>query len=152
MLVSEFMALDKEKLLKTKGESGALPLNQILEKIIDEINGGNWIDLTLNEGVSVGSIYGALRYKKIGNHVFLEGDVAFTASATSVVNLTTLPVGVRPKKNIYSKSFCSGARLGRTYITSSGTVGCDWIYDLGTNKRIEGNIPWYEIKADFLVD
>lgn len=32
------MALNKNELLKTKGEVGALPLNQILSKIIDEIN------------------------------------------------------------------------------------------------------------------
>lgn len=145
------MSLNKNDLLKTKGETGALSLKTILENIIDEINGGEWINLSLEEGISVGSIGGTPQYRKIGNRVYIRGGVAFTA-ATNSITLARLPVGFRPKENCYITSSTGGARIGRTCVSLGGSIVCDWIYDLGTNARITGDILWYNINIDFSIE
>lgn len=141
------MALDKEKILKFKGETGALPLKEILETIIDEINGENWQTVTLNEGFEHGALAssGNLMVKKVVNIVFIKGSVkGFTGEQTICANLSE---EYRPSTRIDIMLGTGGSYFAKGMVTAGGNI------QLLSDTRgtiSEGN--WYSICASWIAE
>ena len=94
-----------------------------------------------------------VRYRKIGNQVFLSGRIGLTADyAGGAVLIFTLPSGYRPTHNTYRFSACSGARITRLFVQSGGAVRIEWIYDMGTSAVVSGAISWVDLDCDFFTD
>lgn len=113
-----------------------------------------WKTLSLAPGVVAGK-YGTRKipsYRKIGNHVFVEGGVKFTIPGTSAVLLGTLPEGYRPKINKYIVAALSGYRVARLYVAANGNVYCEWVFQLDSNSRYTGDMEWMQIDIDFFID
>ena len=114
-----------------------------------------WQDITLDSGISIGTIGGEAgqkpQYRKIGNHVFIRGAFAFT-KGSSGIDFTTLPSSVRPQKQVYVVSNLGGTRIARTYITNDGRLGCDWIYNLNNTNAYTGAVAWYTVYCDYFID
>ena len=113
-----------------------------------------WQAITLAPGVTPGK-YGTRStpsYRKIGNHVFVEGGVTFTISGTSSVLLGTLPVGYRPMNNKYVLVACSGYRVARLYVAANGNIYCEWIFQLDSNSRYTGEMAWMQIDIEYFID
>ena len=131
------------------GEITFSEVNLVADKITDT----GWTDITLESGVTEGSYSGKPQYRKIGNHVYIRGSVAFTATSASKT-LFTLPAGCTPPGVVYKMAATGGTRIARILANSNGTFYCDWIYTLnGSGSQISsGAIGWLDINMDYWVD
>lgn len=118
------------------------------KKIVEDTG---WIDLELADGVRVGKLTGTPQCRRIGKHVYIRGSVGFTAQNTPL-ELCVLPKDFCPLNNMYKFTATGGNTVARTYYTSGGAIGCDWIIHLLKNNVLTGNVNWYDLHMDYLVD
>lgn len=140
-------------IFKNKGEAGTIPLNkENLNKItgkIDELvdienkRAEAWKNLSLFEGISVGSIVKKAQYRKVGKVVEIRGDVS---GLSANISFAQLPTGYRPTAQIYAIGSCAGQRYCRYFVTTDGRIGIDWTSD---NTY---DMAWYAVNITFTVD
>lgn len=123
-----------------------------VNEVADSVADSGWIDLTLNNGITQGTICGKPQIRKIGNRVVLRGGVSFTTSNSSVA-LFTVPTGYEPADVIYKMCATGGTRIGRLVVGHSGSAAIDWIYRLdGTSKVTGEEITWLDINMEYYTD
>lgn len=103
-----------------------------------------WQDLTLKDGISVGSVLKKAQYRKVGKIVYIRGDVSGVAKAGTI--LSSIPIGYRPSIPVYSINSCAGTRICRVYLNIDGTLVLEWVNDGSYN------LTWYNINMVFMVD
>lgn len=110
-----------------------------------------WVALTLESGVTAYNCGGISTpsYRRIGNHVYIEGGITVTPG-TNKVNIATLPTGCRPKNTIHFFTPCQGLRIARFNITSTGLIGVEWALNIEDSTYCESSI-WMTLKADFII-
>ena len=121
--------------------------NEINAKLDDT----GWQTIPLQSGVTVGSLGGTPKCRKIGNVVYVMGGFKFNKGSNPKA-LAILPEGYRPITQMYVPSNCTGYRTARTYITDEGVIGCDWIYNLNNDNAYTGDVDWYQFNVTFLVN
>lgn len=104
-----------------------------------------WQDLTLEQGVSLGTISSKAQYRKIQNIVYLRGDFGLGTSATENTKIAILPAGYRPEISIYKIIPLTGQRYGRIRIQPNGEIYLDWVSD----NTYEHN--WYSLDIEFTI-
>jgi len=109
---------------------------------IEEDSG--WIDLTLNNGITVGSIVKKAQYRKVGKIVYVQGDVAGVTAANTLVAI--LPSGFRPSAQMYFINALSSVRYSRIYVATNGNIVLEWTSDGNYNSS------WYSINCSFVID
>lgn len=117
---------------------------------------GKWITATLNSGVKatdsgLGGCKG-IKYRKIGNHVFVIGSVSTTYDGTNQVVLTTLPEGYRPKFLNYTFCPLTGSNIARIYIANDGRLVLEWVKSIANGNNVTNELSWVSTKIDFFVD
>lgn len=115
---------------------------------------GEWITATLNSGVKatdtgLGGFKG-IRYRKIGNHVYVIGSVSTTWDGTNQRVLTTLPAGYRPKFNHYVFCPLTSSNIARIYMASDGKVILEWVKSIANGNNITTELSWVSVNIDFL--
>lgn len=112
---------------------------------------GAWVPITPTNGTTPGGVGGALRYRKIGNHVYIIGTVNISASSDSSVCICTMPEGLRPLYNTYKLVAVGSQRIGRLYITNNGNLNLEWIVTIkdGASYTKEN---WVDCTFDYWLD
>lgn len=118
------------------------PVGTLKEKIGKDTLG--WKDLDLESGISVGSIVKKAQYKKVGNTVYIRGDV--TGITKENTTIATLPEGCRPSAQIFSVNAVNGKRYARIWVNSAGKLTLEWTSD------DTYNLAWYSINMSYIVD
>lgn len=117
---------------------------------------GKWITATLNSGVKATNTglggFKGIRYRKIGNHVYVIGSISTTWDGTNPVVLTTLPEGYRPKLNNYVFCPLTSSNIARIYIANDGKVILEWVKSIVNGSNVTTELSWVGVKADFFVD
>jgi len=107
-----------------------------------------WINIPLASGVSVGTISGTPKYRKLINKVDIKGSFAFSKGTGSTL-LGTLPEGYRPPEQFYFFAPLGGTRIARFYINTSGQIYCEWVYNIEGGIAYTGNIGWTSFNVSF---
>ena len=118
---------------------------------LDEDTG--WIDLTLEEGISISSVNGinqTPQYRKVGNHVFIRGHVSVTWDGTNVIKVAQLPA--KPLKNVYKFTTLNGASIGRIYADSLGWLVIEWIKWIPDGASQTETKAWLSLDIDYWTD
>ena len=116
----------------------------------------DWKTATLAANISEGSGLGGtkgIKYKKVGNHVYVKGSIKCTWDGTNSLLLTTLPSDYRPTGyNLYFFQPLGGNNIARTYISSAGQIYLEWIKALSDGSSKTSENAWVEINMDFFTD
>lgn len=111
-----------------------------------------WVELALLDGIVSASCGGRSTpcYRKIGNHVFIEGGVTITPSGETFA-FATLPDGYRPSSVIHVLQSVSGKRIARINVDTAGNMKLEWVVNLsdGSNSTTK---TWMSVKMDYFVD
>lgn len=137
----------------SKGGTGGVTAQMAMTNIQNDPSVA-WKTLSLAPGVEPGT-YGTRptpSYRKIGNHVKIEGGVSVNIPGTSPVLLATVPAGFRPLENVYVLRPCSGFRATSVYLTTEGNLYLGWVFNLDSATRYTGDLSWMQIDMDFYVD
>lgn len=126
-------------------------INSVNTSLNTKTADSGWQTIPLQSGVTVGSIGGTPKCRKIGKVVYVMGSFKFNKGSNTKA-LAVLPEGYRPITNMYVSSNCTGYRTARTYITDDGVIGCDWIYNLNNDNAYTGDVDWYQFNVTFLVN
>lgn len=113
-----------------------------------------WNPLPLEAGISPSNNMGTRpipSYRKVGNHVYIEGGVAIEGYSGSTVKIATLPAGFRPLSNTYVLNACSGANIARVYVQPNGNMAVEWIKKISDGSDRTGDMSWLQINLDFFV-
>lgn len=122
-------------------------INEVNEKVEDT----GWIDITLNSGTTTGIYGGKPQYRKIGNHVFIRGGIAFTKTASSHT-FAYLPAEICPPENVYRMEATGGTRVARVGVSTAGSFFVDWIYLLNGTSAYSGEVSWLIVDVDYFLD
>lgn len=122
-------------------------INELQGKLEDT----GWIDITLSSGTTTGIYGGKPQYRKIGDHVFLRGGIAFT-KGSSTYTVSNLPSGIIPVNPIYRMEATGGTRVARLGVSTAGTLFVDWIYLLNGTSAYTGEVSWLIIDCDYFLD
>lgn len=114
----------------------------------------DWIPLTLEEGIKVGSLgtRPVPSYKKVGNHIRIEGSIACNVPESGMVLIAKLPSNCRPKGNKYAPESPSGYSFARVFSSPGTGIYLEWIYNLNNGTRFSGDIDWVPIDMEYDVD
>lgn len=151
---------------KIEFENGKAPylsaenLNQmqsnIENAINDSVSGETWRTLSLESDVTpTSSGYGGtkgIKYKKIGNHVFVKGSVSVTWSGSGAKRLGTLPTGYRPKFVNYSLNTLAANRYARINVATNGSLNIDFIREFKDGSNYIEQVDWIDVSIDFWTD
>ena len=137
----------------SKGGTGGVTAQMAMTNIQNDPSVA-WKTLSLAPGVEPGT-YGTRptpSYRKIGNHVKIEGGVSVNIPGTSPVLLATVPAGFRPLENVYVSCTCSGFRSTSVYLTTGGNLYLGWVFNLDSATRYTGDLSWLQIDMEFYID
>lgn len=134
----------------SKGGTGGVTAQMAMTNIQNDPSVA-WKTLSLASGVTPGP-YRKPQYRKIGNHVFVSGDVAITIDGTNLALIAQLPEGYGPPGNVYKGAMATGFQLGRLLIGSARNLYVEWVYSLQTGNRFDGQLSWICIDMDWYVD
>ena len=107
----------------------------------------NYLDLILS---TTPGNYGAgrMRYKKVGNHVFIAGSVNVTPGSNVI--LFQLPQGYRPNAGTATVIRpCSGSRVARVTVAPDGNFYIEWVKNLSDGSSYASTSIWVECSIDF---
>lgn len=150
----------KDTLDTTDGKIGTLSslhttaktnLVAAVNEVADAIEDTGWIDITLSSGTTTGIYGGKPQYRRIGDHVFLRGGIAFT-KGSSTYTVSNLPSGIIPVNPIYRMVATGGTRIARIGVSPVGTLFVDWIYLLNGTSAYTGEVSWLIIDCDYFLD
>lgn len=136
------------------GGTGASTAANALETLgaQPKIEDTGWTALPLLNGVTAANCGGRSTpcYRKIGNHVFIEGGVTITPSGETFA-FATLPEGYRPSSVIHVLQSVSGKRIARINVDTAGNMKLEWVVNLsdGSNSTAK---TWMSVKMDYFVD
>lgn len=108
-----------------------------------------WIDLSISDGKSVGSVHGYAQFRRIGKTVYLRGDVKTATNASGFTTMAILPAGCRPSKKLVIPTMYGGndGKVVRLWVNTIGEVA------LEVNRSDQTNIDWYCLDGMcFLID
>lgn len=138
-------------LLVSDGDT--LPIGAIVEfdgtevpEGYEEITDGQWHNLTPTKGT-----WSILRYKKIGDIVFIEGATTSYTYSGSTDYIFTVPSEIKPSgSSLYFNCNLSGARIGRWGIDTAGQGFIDWLKNLndGTDYK---TATWVRLCATYMI-
>lgn len=111
-----------------------------------------WVYPTLTNGTtSETNLGGRLRYRVIGNHVFVSGGLTITYSGSSKV-IFTLPANCKPRANPYFLCPTGGTRVARVYVAKeNGSVVVEWIRNISDGSNYTSS-TWVILNIDFWAD
>lgn len=136
------------------GENDIVINREIFKKEKEVLAEGEWHQATLASNVeeSTNGLGGAkgVQYKKIGNHVFVRGSVILTPNENSSVHIATLPYA--PKFSNYNIASCTGSRIGRVFINTSGQLRVDWVLNVADGSKVTSELSWLDVRIDFWID
>lgn len=116
-----------------------------LRDILKCLGGTSWKYPTLSSKfIRYGYDTTAPRYKRIGNAVYLQGQVKPTAKMalnSTEIPLFTLPVGYRPANDIITLHQGSGTSYWMTRVSSAGVVSVGRARDVGNSSGGYSTIP-----------
>jgi len=118
------------------------PVGTLKEYISKGVLG--WKDLELAAGISVGSIVKKAQYKKVGNIVYIRGDVTGISAANTTI--ATLPTDCRPSVQTSSLNAVAGQKYASICVNPSGKLILEWINDNSYNHS------WHSINMSYTVD
>lgn len=104
----------------------------------------DWINLSLEPGITVGNIKKKAQYRKVGKIVQVRGDVQGIAKGDTLI--ATLPEGYRPSLRIDIIQPLSGVRYCRYRIETSGQIILEWTSDT------QYSASWYNLDITFMID
>ena len=110
-----------------------------------------WHYLTLSLGATPGN-YGAgrMRYKKIGNHVFIAGSVNVTPGSNIV--LCNIPTGYRPSAGTATViNSCQGSCVARIAVYANGDFRLEWVANLSDGSFYTSGTVWVECSIDYWI-
>lgn len=117
----------------------------------NSIYDSGWKTLSLNSGISVGSLCGTPSYKKVGHKVYIRGGISFTAQGTNTIMVCTIPSAIKPTHSIYKMTSLSGHRLARIGVSTGGNLFIDWVFNID-GTACTSNIRWLDINISFWID
>ena len=96
----------------------------------------------------------ACAYRKIGNHVYVRGDVKTPTSweGSGSGTIFTLPSGYTPAKRQYYFNPMTGTRIARLFIDTDGRVVLEWTKNISDASAATGELAWVRINTDFLAN
>lgn len=93
---------------------------------------------------------------KLSDRVEIKGYITFSftkADASTQLDLLTLPSGYKaPKKNTFAVVPCDGYKVARIYMSPSGKLILDYVFDLKTGKNNDGNVEWLQIDMSWPIN
>lgn len=93
------------------------------------------------------------RYRKIGNHVYVEGNVSILeGNIGSAMIVFNLPEGYRPQNTEFNFNSGLGDYVSRTIVQADGNISIEWIKQLGTTTCVSGAVAWVDLRIDFFTD
>lgn len=105
----------------------------------------DWVELTLNSGLTAYNDEQKPRYKKVGKTVFISGVLkGLTANDTAIA---TLPSGFRPSKRVILPIASVGQMISKITITTDGVI----TYNRSTIEPLEA-VNWHSIACCFVTD
>ena len=110
-----------------------------------------WNYASLSLGSTPGS-YGAgrMRYKKIGNHVFIAGSVNVTPGSNIV--LCNIPAGYRPSAGTATViNSCQGSCVARIAVYANGDFRLEWVANLSDGSFYTSGTVWVECSIDYWI-
>ena len=119
--------------------ASAETMNQFQENIENAINGEEWKTLTLlNNWEITGTGFAQPRYKKIGNYVYLQGNIKGGSQGTY---FGKLPEGYMPQKTLYFVVVSYGDKFAILRLDNTGDIRVNYLS--GT---------WVDIEICFPID
>ena len=95
---------------------------------------------------------GELRYRTIGNHVYISGGVN-VRYAGSNITLMNLPEGARPQHTtIYKYCVCGGIRIACVGVSTNGDVYLHSLKNITDGSDYTANSTFVDCNFDFWVD
>lgn len=134
------------------GTGAATPAEACVNLGVIQTEDSGWITLPLEDGVTAKTNGGfnTPQYRKINDHVIIQGSVTMTSSSNEAVIIGTLPTGYRPINTVHKLIPCGGSRIARMYIDNSGNIKLEWIKNLvdGESVAVE---QWFTINVDYYI-
>lgn len=126
------------------------------------VSDSGWYTLTVPSGVTANQ---SVRYRKIGNIVYLQGSIAISSPTDNMLIANALPTGYRPTAgNVIVRCPTDSACVGQISIATSGAITLQWTrqlsnytysegsLDITSNELTNGAISWLYINTYFFVD
>ena len=134
------------------GGTGATTASEALANLGAQplIEDTGWQTLNLASGVT-GHDNGGFsvpKYRKIGDHVIIQGAIKATSSADGTVVVATIPSEYAPNRYFNKMISCGGSRIARMYIATNGNVCLEWVIDIATGTKVSIS-QWFNISIDY---
>lgn len=126
---------------------------EIFNKLVSQ---EDWATATLNTGVKASTQgYGGfkgIRYKKIGNRVYVNGSISATWDGSNILTIANLPEGYRPNFNCYALRPLTGVNIARIFVNTAGNLYLEWVRKIADGTAVTTELSWIDINIDFPVD
>lgn len=133
-------------------------LNRIMNaiKVLKEDTADSgWISAELSDKITAstsGDLSG-IRYRKIGNHIYIEGRIICTYQESNItLNATALASEYRPTTNTSFFMQVNGTKIARGYVNTSGNIILEWIVNISDGSYYETQVSWLYFNVDYFVD
>lgn len=119
--------------------------------IASDILEPDWAYPGLTNGTTPGSVGGALRYRKMGAHVYIDGTVQISAGNDSAVLICNLPEEYRPKADAYRLAAAEGERIAKICVDTSGNMSLAWLLNIADGADYTST-AWVDCSLDYWTD
>lgn len=115
-------------------------------------NDTGWETLTLSSGVTARNTGGfsVPKYRKIGDHVIIQGGVTATSSTSESVMIGVLPEEYRPITVVHKFIACGGSRIARVNIDTAGQLKLEWMINISDGSKVSIE-QWFDINIDYYI-
>ena len=95
---------------------------------------------------------GELRWRKIGNHIYISGSITakYTGSGKVLASLGTAAAPLYG--NVYSLRPCSGGRIARLFVSTTGDLTLEWIKNISDASNYTSAAIWIDCNFDYWID
>ena len=95
---------------------------------------------------------GQLRWRQVGNHVYISGGITAKYTGTQKT-LMTIDADAAPRyATVHLLRACSGNRVARIYVTTAGEVGLLWIKNISDASDYTSAAIWIDCNFDYWID
>ncbi len=125
-------------------------------KLYKSTKDSGWITATLESGVAASENgYGGfkgIRYRKIGNRVYIEGSISTTWNGSSNQLLAAIPAEFRPTGTRYGFVPLTGTNIARIIVSSTTGVFLEWVRSMVDGSTVTSELSWIAINIEYPVD